>query len=86
MAKGAAGKRCRWEGCAQATGANAIRPFGEWPDACAAASLGDEASIQLSRPMALASALLLELSLRIALTIWNFTVRWSIDRIRPISP
>ncbi len=31
-----------------------------------------------------ASALLLELSLRIALTIWNFTVRWSIDRIRPI--
>ncbi len=52
MAKGAAGKRCWWEGCAQATGANAIRPFGEWPDACAAASLGDEASIQLSRPMA----------------------------------
>ncbi|GLF18321.1 hypothetical protein VNPA131289_50110 [Pseudomonas aeruginosa] len=52
MAKGAAGKRCRWEGCAQATGANAIRPFGEWPDACVAASLGDEASIQLSRPMA----------------------------------
>lgn len=52
MAKGAAGKRCRWEGCAQATGANAIRPFGEWPDACAAGSLGDEASIQLSRPMA----------------------------------
>lgn len=52
MAKEAAGKRCRREGYAQATDANAIRPFGEWPDASAPGSLGDEASIQLSKPMA----------------------------------